>query len=246
MVVAYLGLLAQRKSDFDHSEAYRADPFFGFSVGIAQVPSSPTLREHLDQAAVREDHPVVHWGAIIRESTIGTRQYIPRDCDVSPSSTMGRPRRKAFGEAPRRGHARERCVYQVIERTITADCQILLIPDIEVSVYWTSVTATPDDVLPWYPDHGTMEQYHSEVETDMHLERLPSGKVAANQLVRHLACLTYNLLRIIGQATVGRQDVPLRNAAKLVAHASQYRIRYGRGNRWGRVTGQLYAHFAAG
>ena len=171
--------------------------------------------------------------------------------------------RGAFEESPRRGHTPERCVYQVIERTILADGQILLIPDIEIAAYWTSVTAAPDDVLPWYPDHGTMEQYHSEVKTDMDLERLPSGKFATNQLVLQLACLTYNLLRVIGQATIGRQDVPLRKAAqrrrirtviqniilcaaKLVTHARQYRIRYGRGNRWGRVTGQLYAHFATG
>ena len=40
MVAAYIGLLAQGKSDFDHIEAYRADPFFGFSLGIAPVPSS--------------------------------------------------------------------------------------------------------------------------------------------------------------------------------------------------------------
>lgn len=73
-------------------------------------------------------------------------------------STVGRLRNPL-----RRGHAPERCVYQVIERTITADGQILLIPDIEVAAYWTSLTATPDDAL---PDHGTMEQYHSEVKTD--------------------------------------------------------------------------------
>ena len=404
IVVAYMGLLAQGKSDFDHIEAYRRDPFFGFSLGISQVPSSPTVRQRLGQAAARDQHPLVQWSAIIRESnvallqkyarlvpvTIDGKPYIPLDCDVSPfdngktrkeggsrtykgtdgyAPMMGylghdgyalafelregkqhcqkgtpaflvqclrdaqaiitqrvdpaqHPRilvrldsgndsadnidvireeqadflikrnlrqqsldawldrakqegaksspregksvyRGAFEESPRRGHAPERCVYQVIERTITADGQILLIPDIEVAAYWTSLTATPDDVLPWYPDHGTMEQYHSEVKTDMDLERLPSGKFATNQLVLHLACLTYNLLRVIGQATIGREDVPLRKAAqrrrirtviqniilcaaKLVAHARQYRIRYGRGNRWGRVTGQLYAHFAAG
>ena len=98
VAVAYIGLLAQGKSDFDHIEAYRADPFFGFSLGMDQVPSAPTLRQRLDQAAAREDHPLVHWGTIIHESsvallqkyahlhpiTIGTRQYIPLDCDVSP------------------------------------------------------------------------------------------------------------------------------------------------------------------
>ncbi len=59
-----------------------------------------------------------------------------------------------------------------------------------------------------------MEQYHSEVKTDVDLERLPSGKFATNRLVLHLACLTYNLLRVICQATIGREDVPLRKAAQ--------------------------------
>ncbi len=355
MVAAYIGILAQGKSDFDHIETYRADPFFALSLGIAQAPSSPTLRQRRDQAAAREDHPLVHWGTVIRESTVTLLQqhaqltpitmdghrYIPLDCDVSPfdngktqkegvsrtykgtdgyAPMMGylghegyalafelregkqhrqkgtppflvqwlrdaqtiisqridgaetprilvrldsgndssdnidvirqeqagflikrnlrqqspevwldrvkqdgvksTPRegktvyRGAFEEAPRLGHAPERCVHQVIERTVTADGQILLIPNIKVAAYWTSLTAPPDDVLPWYPDHGTMEPYHSEVKTDMDLERLPSGKFATNRLVLHLACLTYNLLRVICQATIGREDVPLRKAAQ--------------------------------
>ncbi|HBQ95164.1 MAG: hypothetical protein C7B43_14335 [Sulfobacillus benefaciens] len=37
VVAAYIGLLAPGKSDFDHIEAYRADPFFGLSLGIAPV-----------------------------------------------------------------------------------------------------------------------------------------------------------------------------------------------------------------
>jgi hypothetical protein len=97
----------------------------------------------------------------------------------------------------------------------------------------------------------------------MDLEWLPSGQFATNPLVLHLACLTDNLLRVIGQATIGHPDVLLRKAAqrrhmrtviqhiilcaaKWVAHARQYRIRDGRGNRWGHVTGQLYAYFVAG
>jgi hypothetical protein len=67
VAMAYIGLLAQGKSDFDQNEAYRADPFFGFSLGMNQVPSSPTLRQRLDQAARHEDHP---WDSIIRDSTV--------------------------------------------------------------------------------------------------------------------------------------------------------------------------------
>ena len=78
----------------------------------------------------------------------------------------------------------------------------LPIPEVEVATYWTSLDAPAEAVLPWYPDHGTMEQYHSEYKTDLDLERLPSGKFATNQLILQLACLVFNVLRIIGQATL--------------------------------------------
>lgn len=125
VAVAYIGLLAQGKSDFDHIEAYRADPFFCFSLGLDQVPSAPTLRQRLDQAAARADHPLVHWGTIIHASsgallqkyahlhpiTIGTRQYIPLDCDVSPFDNGKSPKEGVSrtytgtdGFAPRMGY----------------------------------------------------------------------------------------------------------------------------------------------
>lgn len=36
-----------------------------------------------------------------------------------------------------------RQVFQVIERTIDRDGQMLLIPDLEVNVYWTSLRCAP-------------------------------------------------------------------------------------------------------
>jgi len=44
VVASYLGLLTQGKNDFDHVEALREDDFFAVSLGLARVPSSPTLR----------------------------------------------------------------------------------------------------------------------------------------------------------------------------------------------------------
>ncbi len=64
--------------------------------------------------------------------------------------------------------------------------------------------------MPWYPDHGTMEQYHSEYKTDLDLERLPSGKFATNRLIMDLGLLAFNVLRVIGQATLAFSEVPLR------------------------------------
>ena len=163
-------------------------------------------------------------------------------------------------KAPKADHAPVRLVYQAIERTINAKGQTLLAPEIEVATYWTSLTAPVAEVLPLYPDHGTMEQYHSEYKTDMDLERLPSGKFATNQLVLTTAMLAFNILRIMGQATLDDAAVPLRKceqrrrirtviqnlitcAVKLVRHARGRWARYAPHNPWGVVLGHLYASF---
>ena len=48
IVKSCVGLLVQGKNDFDAIEAFRGDAFFGRSLGISCVPSSPTLRQRLD------------------------------------------------------------------------------------------------------------------------------------------------------------------------------------------------------
>ena len=53
IVRSYLGLLVQGKSDFDAIENFRGDTFFKQSLGIALLPSSPTLRQRMDSGAAR-------------------------------------------------------------------------------------------------------------------------------------------------------------------------------------------------
>lgn len=59
---AYLGLLCQGKSDFDQIEAFRQDHFFGMTLGLREVPFSPTLRQRLDLAAEGADRPAPRGG----------------------------------------------------------------------------------------------------------------------------------------------------------------------------------------
>ncbi|MCL4521353.1 MAG: hypothetical protein M1415_07185, partial [Firmicutes bacterium] len=58
------------------------------------------------------------------------------------------------------------------------------------------------DRLPWYPDHGTREPYHSEYQTDLDWERLLSGTFATHDWILHLGMLAFNLLRVIEQETL--------------------------------------------
>ena len=66
-----------------------------------------------------------------------------------------------------------RIVFEVTERTMK-DGQYLLIPEVEVDTYWTSLEDAPYQVVLLYHDHGTCEQFHSEIKSDMDLERMPS------------------------------------------------------------------------
>lgn len=99
-----------------------------------------------------------------------------------------------------------RIVFKVIERTISADGQPLLVPDIEVETWWTDLVESPDEVIRLYEDHGTSEQFHSELKSDMGVERLPSGKFAANYTVVSVAMLAFNILRKTGQAVLSVGD----------------------------------------
>jgi len=70
--------------------------------------------------------------------------------------------------------------------------------EIEVETYATNLPESPLDIIELYHNHATSEQFHSEIKTDMGVERLPSGKFATNRLVFELAKIAYNLLRRIG------------------------------------------------
>jgi len=149
---------------------------------------------------------------------------------------------------------RVRLVYQsfrqeVTERTITANGQMLLVPQVEVDTYWTSLPDPPAVIVEQYHQHGTSEQYHSELKSDMDLERLPSGKFSTNQLVLHCAMVAYNILRMMGQMANESDGFPFHKrsfrrrirtviqnliylAARLVYHARSYKLAFGRWSPW--------------
>ena len=384
VVYSYIGLVCQGKNDFDHIESERDDVVFGYALGIDQVPSSPTLRQRLDQAAgkagweetllqesarlIKNTHAPLT--SIVLGNGENRREYLPLDVDVSPfdnSKTkkegVSRTYKGFDGYAPilaylglegywinldfRQGKdhcqkgtaaflaktlhyarmisstpvlvrldsgndsadniavfdnqqvdylikrnprkeklehwldiAREngiksepragktvyigsiyrkpsgmdkdvRIVFRVTERTVLANGQILLVPEIELESYWTSLPDKEEDIILLYHEHGTCEQFHSEIKTDLDLERLPSGKFATNNLIMHLGLMAYNILRILGQMTVQlpHKLVPLKKkaqrrriktviqnlitmAAILIKHARQLKLRFRRKDKW--------------
>lgn len=160
-----------------------------------------------------------------------------------------------------------RVVFEVIQRTIDAKGQRLLVPDIEIATFWTSLKLPAWQVIELYHQHGTSEQFHSEIKSDMDLERLPSGKFATNALVLSLGQVAYNVLRLCGQRSLqqngrlpSRKKMPLRKpvarrrlrsviqdlrylAARWTCHAHRRGLSFWRNNPWHGVWTRLYERF---
>jgi hypothetical protein len=381
---AYLGLLVQGKTDYDHIEAFRDDPFFTKGLDMEKVPSSPTLRQRLDSAEGSWKEMLLEESArLIKRAGVPITpckdDYLPVDIDVSPLDNSGSHKegvsltyKKYDGYSPifaylgvegyginvelREGKthcqngtpkflretidyakritnkpllfrldsgndslenielfkeagvdwiikrnlrheskedwlelAKEegesssphpgrktylgktkldkeeleellQVVYQVTEEKTDSDGQMLLSPNLEVDTYWCSLDISPQEVVKLYQNHGTSEQFHSEIKGELDLERLPSGKFATNDLILHLGLFSYNVLRLVGQESLKRDDLPLRKkvqrrriktvignlvnlASKFVRHARKYKLRFSRTNPWHGPFRRIYLAF---
>ena len=90
------------------------------------------------------------------------------------------------------------CVWEVRRTTREGE----LFPEYAVATWWTNLPDDAETVVRLYHDHATCEQFHSELKTDMDVERLPSGKFKTNELILALSTLAFNVLRRIGQAAL--------------------------------------------
>lgn len=139
-----------------------------------------------------------------------------------------------------------RLVVRVTERTIDKKGQQLLVPEIEIEGWWTNLNVAMAEVIELYKHHGTHEQFHSEIKTDLDDERLPSAKFDINDVVLYLAAFAYNCLQLIGQLGLTGEISPIRHpakrrriktvlqevmyrTAKFVEHARRLVLDFGRG-----------------
>ena len=151
--------------------------------------------------------------------------------------------------------------YEITERTIDKYGQFNLVPDVEVETWWTNLGDPDEEIIRLYHAHGECEQFHSEVKTDMDLERLPTGKFATNALVLELGMIAYNILRMIGQGTIGgraprqKRDVKRRRlrtvisnlimlAGHVTMHARQLIIGLGKSNVWRHIFSDICQKYA--
>ena len=82
-----------------------------------------------------------------------------------------------------------RTIYEIAERTIDKHGQYFIVLDIELDTYWTNLPLPDHNIIDLYHVHGESEQYHSEIKTDIDVERLPSGKFDSNKLVLELTII---------------------------------------------------------
>jgi hypothetical protein len=153
-----------------------------------------------------------------------------------------------------------RIVFQVADITSAANGQMLLWPEIDVETWWTSLDIPDEEVIGLYKEHATCEQFHSEIKTDIGLERFPSGKFDTNAVILLLAALAYNILRVIGQKALRtgrrltRHDVSRLRAktvinrfmfiaGRIISHARQFFMTFGRSNIWRETFTELYESF---
>lgn len=151
--------------------------------------------------------------------------------------------------------------YEITERTIDKYGQFNLVPDVEVETWWTNLGDPDEEIIRLYHAHGECEQFHSEVKTDMDLEWLPSGKFATNALILELGMIAYNILRMIGQGTIGgraprqKRDVKRRRLRTVISnlimlagyvtmHARQLIIGLGKSNVWRHIFSDICQKYA--
>ncbi len=132
--------------------------------------------------------------------------------------------------------------------------------DVEVNMWDVNVDFSDRDVIALYHAHGKSEQFHSEIKTDMNLERFPSGKFSTNELVLELAMPAYNILRMISDESIGpghpmRHPVKRRRigtviknlvmmACHITMHARKSRIGLGGSNVWRRTFQKVSLSFS--
>ena len=155
-----------------------------------------------------------------------------------------------------------RAGYEITERTIDKYGQFNLVPEVEVETWWTNLGDSDEEIIRLYHAHGECEQFHSEIKTDMDLERLPSGKFATNALILELGMVAFNILRMIGQGTIGgrapRQKRKVRRrrlrtvisnlimmASHVTTHARRLTIGLGKSNVWRHIFADLCQKYTA-
>lgn len=174
---------------------------FRLDSGHDAAETIDCLRGHCDFLIKRNPRreSVEHWHSLAK--ALG-EETVPRPGKTVYTGTVEHLR-------PGSDEARQpvTVVFRVTVRQTDAKGEEFLFPQITFDTWWTSLGEDAKTVIRLYEDHGTSEQFHSELKTDLNLERLPSGTFATNHLFLLLGMLAYNSLRLIDQSMLQRREL---------------------------------------
>jgi hypothetical protein len=279
-ILAYLGeegywINSQLREGKQHCQNGTPE-FLRETIALAKrATSSPLLvrmdsgNDSLDNIQVCLDEKV-NWliKRNLRQESVETWLEIAKTTGTVHVPRMGKVVYRGDIEVVREGVEKAlRQVFEVTVRTIDAKGQMLLEPKVNVDTYETSLPDAPETIVALYHAHGTSEQFHSEIKSDMDMERLPSGKFATNSVVLLLGMVAYNCLRLCGQEALRDKGIPvderapirkevfrrrLRSvmqdliymASRVVTHARKLGLAFGRWNPWYPVWRRIYERFA--
>lgn len=81
--------------------------------------------------------------------------------------------------------------------------------------WWNNLGPPEEEVIQLYEGYCLCEQFHSEFKSDSDMERLSSGKFAANRLIISLVAFAYNILHSPFQtADLLERQSPIRHPGK--------------------------------
>ncbi|MCL0050510.1 IS1380 family transposase, partial [Dehalococcoidia bacterium] len=165
----YLANLELRPGS-DHSQKGTED-FLRRTLRYARVMSEATFLVRMDSGndslgnikVCREEKAHYIIKRNLRRETPEEWLEIARECGEMEEPRPGKQVWRGERYIKRGGIAEPlRIVFCVTVRTVEADGQALLMPNVEVETYWTSLPDDPGTVVKLYQAHGTSEQFHSE------------------------------------------------------------------------------------
>ena len=217
VLLTYIGMLCQGKPQYEAVREMMDDPdYYKYALGISYaIPSAETLRQRFDMIgdSLRKDIQQANVD-MLREMHI---EPTALDSGNDASENIGifmeesykynnvsfiikrNPRQESKEEW--QGSVRECCqnIQHPRDRKTVyigqafRDVTYSLSDNEEKTVGIRTIYEITERTIDRYG------QYHSEIKTDMDVERLPSGKFESNKLVLELTMIAYNILRIIGQ-----------------------------------------------
>lgn len=220
VLLTYIGMLCQGKPKYEAVREMMDDPdYYKYALGISYaIPSAETLRQRFDMI-----------GDSLRKDIQQANVDMLREMHIEPTALdSGNDASENIGIFMEESYKYNNVSF-IIKRnprqeskeewleSVRECCQNIQHPRDGKTVYigqtFRNVTYSLSDneektvgIRTIYEiTERTIDrygQYHSEIKTDMDVERLPSGKFESNKLVLELTMIAYNILRIIGQESL--------------------------------------------